>query len=96
MKDPATYQGFDQSVTMVSSCKNGSIFLDDKGCIRHCGTIASMSLSGNYETRDWTKFKLVTAGKRNLAIVSNDNVVFFYGGSKNNHYTTSNHETSNW
>jgi hypothetical protein len=55
-----------------------------------------MSLSGYYEERNWLQFKLVTAGKRNLAVVSKDNLIYFYGGSKNNHYTTSTYDSNNW
>jgi alpha-tubulin suppressor-like RCC1 family protein len=70
--------------------------LDDTGYLKHCGVIAGLDLSSQYEQRDFAKFKLVAAGKRNLVAVSEAYQVYFYGASKNNHYSTGTYETSNW
>jgi hypothetical protein len=52
-KEPMTFTDFNRNITMASSCKNGSIFLEDNGKVHHCGNIAGLTLSGQYETRDW-------------------------------------------
>ncbi|CDW82480.1 hect e3 ubiquitin [Stylonychia lemnae] len=96
-KEMDIMQEVGDNVVQISTSKNTSIFLNDKGITKFFGTVAGSTSSTPFTVNDhFSNVKCITTGKRNYAIACADNNVYFNGGAKNNHYSTNSYVTNNF